>query len=50
MSKKIDLRKIPKRERWLYRNKKALAMVRAGLRDVKAGRVVKCTPKHLGLE
>jgi hypothetical protein len=31
---------IPERERWLYKNPAALAAVEAGLRDVKAGRIV----------
>lgn len=35
---------IPQREAWLYENKKALAQVRRGLADAKAGELAKLPP------
>jgi len=34
-------KKIPKREQWLFDNPEALASVRRGIADAKAGRIVK---------
>jgi hypothetical protein len=39
MTQKI--KRIPPKERWLYENKEALRMVKAGLRAAKAGKVRK---------
>ncbi len=41
---------IPAHEAWLYKNAKALKMVKDGLRDIQEGRVVDATPEDLGEE
>jgi len=41
---------IPKREQWLYRNRKALASVRRGVFEARAGKFVKNPPKIPDLE
>jgi hypothetical protein len=47
VKKQKDLRRVPKEERWLYKNKEALASVKRGLKDAAEGRVSKLDPKLL---
>ncbi len=45
--KKVDLRKVPKEERWLYENPEALKSVLKGLKESKEGKVKTFDMKRL---